>query len=142
MLTDIALKNLKPESKPYRRSDGGGLHVIVQPNGSKYWRVACRVAGKQRFLSGGSYPDVGLREARGWREAIKAQLTLGMEPTAQPTAYAEAKGKSAVPKPDDSFEAVAREWFETRLLGWTPRYAGVIMRRMEGDIFPVIGRDP
>lgn len=72
MLTDIALKNLKPEPKPYKRSDGGGLFVIVQPNGRKYWRIACRIDGKQKFLSGGSYPDVSLRDARHWREAIKA----------------------------------------------------------------------
>lgn len=84
MLTDIALKNLKPEPKPYKRSDGGGLFVIVQPNGRKYWRIACRIDGKQKFLSGGSYPDVSLRDARHWREAIKAQLILGMKPTAQP----------------------------------------------------------
>ncbi|MDB5710273.1 MAG: integrase [Sphingomonas bacterium] len=142
MLTDIALKNLKPQAKPYKRSDGGGLFVIVQPNGRKYWRIACRIDGKQKFLLGGSYPDVALRDARNWREAIKAQLVLGMKPTAQPQAVAEAAAKAAGRGADDSFEAVALEWYETRLLGWSPRYAGVIMRRMKADIFPVIGREP
>lgn len=141
MLTDIALKNLKPDSKAYKRSDGGGLFVVVQPNGRKHWGIAFRTAGRQKFLSGGSYPEVGLREARGWREAVKAQLVLGMEPTAQPQARAKAAAKSAKNAPDDSFEAVAREWYETRLLGWSPRYAGVLMRRMEADIFPVVGRE-
>lgn len=61
MLTDVALKNMKPAAKPYKRSDGGGLFVLVQPNGRKSWNIACRIDGKQRFLSGGSYPDMGLR---------------------------------------------------------------------------------
>lgn len=142
MLTDIALKALKPESKPYKRSDGGGLFVLVHPSGRKYWGIAFRVSGKQKFLSGGSYPEVSLREARGWREAIKAQIVLGLEPTAQPELRGEAKTKAKKHPPNDSFEAIAREWYETRLLGWSPRYAGVIIRRMEADIFPVIGREP
>jgi integrase len=142
MLTDIALKNLKPASKPYKKTDGGGLFVVVQPNGRKYWRLACRIAGKQKFLSGGSYPESGLREARGWRQAIKAQLVLGMAPTAQPQGCPQSTVQPAAIALNDSFETVSREWYETRLLGWTPRYAGVIMRRMEGDIFPVIGHEP
>ncbi|MEG3147524.1 integrase arm-type DNA-binding domain-containing protein [Sphingomonas sp. RT2P30] len=138
MLTDIALKNLKPEAKPYKRSDGGGLFVLVQPNGRKSWNMACRIEGRQKFRTGGTYPEIGLREARSWRETVKAQLVLGIKPTAPLQAGAKAGGVAA----DDSFEAVALEWYETRLLGWSPRYAGVIMRRMKADIFPVIGREP
>ncbi|QNA83688.1 integrase arm-type DNA-binding domain-containing protein [Sphingomonas sp. So64.6b] len=146
MLTDIALKNLKPESKAYKRSDGGGLFVTVLPNGRKYWGIACRVAGKQKFLSGGAYPEVSLRDARDWREAIKAQIVLGMELTAQPKSRVKV-AKTPPPKPatdalEGSFKAVALEWYETRLLGWSPRYAGVLMRRMKADIFPVIGDEP
>ncbi len=142
MLTDVALKNLKPDSRPYKRSDGGGLFVLVQPNGRKYWRVACRVDGKQKFLAGGAYPEVSLREARDWREMIKAQLVLGMAPTAQPPSRPQATPKGSNKASYDTFEAVAREWYETRLLGWSPRYAGVLIRRMEADIFPVVGREP
>jgi hypothetical protein len=111
--------------------------VLVQTNGRKSWNMACRIDGKQKFLTGGSYPEIGLREARHWRETVKAQLVLGITPTA-PQSGSKADGKPV----DDSFEAVALEWYETRLLGWSPRYAGVIMRRMKADIFPVIGREP
>ena len=142
MLTDVALKALKSESKPYKRSDGGGLFIFVHPGGKKYWGLACRVAGKQKFLSGGSYPTVSLRQARDWREAIKAQITLGMEPTARPKSLGEVTIRASEPAHKDSFESVAREWYETRLLGWSPRYAGVLMRRMEADIFPMIGQEP
>ena len=55
MLTDIALKALKPAPKPYKRSDGGGLFIFVKPNGGKFWSLGCNVNGKQKFFSGGSY---------------------------------------------------------------------------------------
>ncbi|HTU12635.1 MAG TPA: integrase arm-type DNA-binding domain-containing protein [Allosphingosinicella sp.] len=142
MLTDVALKALKTSSKPYKRSDGGGLFIWVKPCGGKFWGLACQVRGKQRFFSGGSYPSVTLREARDWRAAIKAQIVLGMEPTAKPKTRREAGTRVAGAPPPDSFEAVAREWYETRLLSWSPRYAGVIMRRMVADIFPVVGHEP
>jgi hypothetical protein len=145
MLTDIALKALKPAAKPYKQADGGGLFVLVQPSGRKSWRIAFRVEKKQKFLSGGTYPDVSLRDARAGRAAVKAQLTLGIDPTVEPLVKTKklAETKEPVAKPDrNSFEAVAREWFKTRLLGWTPRYAGVLMRRLEGDIFPLLGKEP
>ena len=53
MLTDIALKALKPADKPYKKADGGGLFILVQPDGKKFWRLAYRFAGKQKLLSGG-----------------------------------------------------------------------------------------
>jgi hypothetical protein len=84
MLTDVALKALKPDAKAYKKSDGGGLFIVVHPTGRKSWGLAFRTGKKQKFLSGGVYPHVTLREARDWRNAIKAQLTLGMEPTALP----------------------------------------------------------
>ena len=142
MLTDVALKALKPDAKAYKKSDGGGLFVVVHPTGRKSWGLACRTGKMQKFLSGGTYPHVTLREARDWREAIKAQLTLGMEPTAMPKSHtAEANDKACNADPA-TFESVAREWYSTRLVGWTPRYAGVIMRRLEADIFPTVGQEP
>jgi integrase len=142
MLTDIALRALKPAAKPYKRADGGGLFILVQPSGRKLWRIAFRIEKKQKFLSGGVYPEVSIREARAWREAIKAQLTLGMEPTAEPKINAVEAKKPVAKAGIDTFESIAREWFATRQLGWTPRYAGVLMRRLEADIFPVVGHEP
>ncbi len=108
MLTDVALKNLKGDAKPYKRADGGGLFILVQPSGQRYWRIACRVAGKQKFLSGGAYPEVSLRDARDWRDAIKAQIVLGMEPTALPKSHREAKIAKATKPANDSFEEPRR----------------------------------
>jgi hypothetical protein len=50
-LKDVAVRNAKPSAKPRKLSDGGGLHVLIQPTGSKVWRLAYRFAGKQKTLA-------------------------------------------------------------------------------------------
>ncbi|OYX72313.1 MAG: hypothetical protein B7Y95_10930 [Rhizobiales bacterium 32-66-11] len=62
-LTDLALRNAKPKDKPYKLFDGGGLHVLVSPNGSRIWRLAYRFAGKPKQLSFGPCPQVAGRRA-------------------------------------------------------------------------------
>ncbi|HEY3698851.1 MAG TPA: Arm DNA-binding domain-containing protein [Spongiibacteraceae bacterium] len=54
-LTDLAIQNEKPKDKPFKVSDGGGLHLLVQPDGGRYWRLAYRFMGKQKTLALGMY---------------------------------------------------------------------------------------
>ena len=133
MLTNVALKALKPDTKAYKKADGGGLFILVEANGSKLWRFAYRFDGKHKLLSGGRYPQTSLVAARAWRDKMKHQLALGLDPSKERTKEAE--------RPDvgSSFEEVAREWLESRTLAWVPKYAKHIVRRLENDIFPVIG---
>jgi hypothetical protein len=63
-LTDLAIRNAKPKEKPYKLADGGNLFLLVQPNGSKWWRYAYRFHKKQKLLALGSYPETSLAEAR------------------------------------------------------------------------------
>ena len=63
-LTDIKVKTAKPKEKPYKLSDGGGMYLLINTNGSKYWRMKYRFAGKEKMLSIGVYPDVTLADAR------------------------------------------------------------------------------
>ena len=79
-LTDTAIKNLKPTDKPIKKSDGGGLFLLVNPNGSKLWRLAYRFDGKQKLLALGSYPSVPLADARQQRNDAKALLARGNDP--------------------------------------------------------------
>lgn len=79
MRTNIAIKALKPASKPCKKSDSGGLFILVQPNGGKTWRFAYRFEGKQKLLSGGPFPETVLLAARSWREMMKHELALGMD---------------------------------------------------------------
>lgn len=79
-LTDTAIRNLKPTSTAKKYSDGGGLHLLVNPTGSKLWRMAYRYDGKQKLLSFGAYPAVSLADARKRREDAKRHLAAGNDP--------------------------------------------------------------
>ncbi|MFG1298000.1 tyrosine-type recombinase/integrase [Xanthobacter variabilis] len=80
-LTDLALRNAKPKEKAYKLFDGGGLHLLVNPNGSRIWRLAYRFAGKPKQLSFGPYPTVSLVDARQKREDAKKLLLDGQDPS-------------------------------------------------------------
>jgi hypothetical protein len=83
MLTDTRVRGAKPSQRPIKLSDGGGLHLLVQPHGSKLWRLAYRFVGKQKTLSLGVYPIISLQEARERREAAKRLLAKGIDPSEQ-----------------------------------------------------------
>jgi integrase len=119
-------------------SDSGGLHLLVQPNGSKLWRLAYRSSGKQKTLALGAYPAVPLVEARRRRDAAKQQLANGVDPG---IAKKEEKRVTRLAIANQ-FEGVAREWFAARLKSWMPSYSERLMRRLEADIFPAIGSRP
>ena len=80
-LTDTAVRNAKPGSKPVKLSDGGGLHLLIQPHGTKLWRMAYRHAGKQKTLALGIYPTVSLADARSRRDEAKKLLSEGVDPS-------------------------------------------------------------
>ena len=108
MLKDVAVRNVKPSAKPKKLSDGGGLHVLIQPTGTKLWRLAYRFAGKQKTLALGVYPAVSLEEARKRRDEAKMLLARSIDPSVQRKADKHA-GK------DSSFRAVAKEVIIRRL---------------------------
>ena len=79
-LTDTYLRNAKAAERPYKKSDGGGLHILVNPDGKKLWHLAYRFAGKQKTLSLGAYPIVSLAAARQARDAAKEKLANAIDP--------------------------------------------------------------
>ena len=80
-LTDVKCRNAKGKIKPHKLSDGGGLHLLVNADGAKYWRLAYRWHGKQRTLALGVYPAVGLMEARAARDDAKRSLAANLDPS-------------------------------------------------------------
>lgn len=80
-LTDMALRNAKPQDKPYKLFDGGGLHLLVNPSGSRIWRLAYRFLGKPKQISFGPYPTVSLADARQKRDEAKKLLLDGQDPS-------------------------------------------------------------
>jgi integrase len=82
-LTDTAIRNAKPSPKPTKLSDGGGLYLLIEPRGTKLWRMAYRHAGKQKTLAFGIYPTVTLADARSRRDAARKLLAEGVDPAVQ-----------------------------------------------------------
>lgn len=79
-LTDIKVRTAKPTDKQYKLTDGNGMHLLVHPNGSKYWRLQYRFGGKQKMLALGVYPDVSLADARARRDDARKLLANGIDP--------------------------------------------------------------
>jgi integrase len=101
-LKDVSVRNAKAGARPRKLSDGGGLHILIQPTGGKLWRLAYRFAGKQKTLALGAYPAVSLEEARRHRDEAKKLLARSIDPSAQRKADRHA-GE------DGTFRAVADE---------------------------------
>jgi integrase len=82
-LTELEIKNAKPREKPYKLTDGGWLFLLVNPNGSKLWRLSYRFDSKQKLLALGTYPGIGLKVARTKRDEAGAMLADGIDPGEQ-----------------------------------------------------------
>ena len=137
-LTDTAVRTAKPGAKPVKMFDGGGLYLEVAPSGGKWWRLKYRVGGKEKRISLGVYPDVGLKQARVQRDEARRQLAEGTDPGEQRKAEKLTKAEGGA----NSFEAVAREWAEKQRPTWTAGYHAKVLRRMESHVFPWIGATP
>ncbi len=138
MLTDTEIRKVKPTEKPQKISDGGGLFLLVTPQGGKLWRLAYRFAGKQKTLAFGEYPTIGLADARGKREEAKKQLANGIDPSATKKA-AKTANQDAVA---NSFEVIAREWHGTHMANKSEDHAKKTLINFEKDIFPWLGKLP
>lgn len=137
-LSDIQIRNAKPRDKDYKLSDGGGLFLLVTKKGSKLWRYKFRFEGKEKLLSLGKYPDVGLKQAREKHYEARKLLASGINPSEQRKAQKEAATLRSV----NSFEVVAREWFNRYSQNWAKSHSKTVLRRLEKDIFPWMGDRP
>jgi integrase len=137
-LTDIIVKNAKPKEKIFRIFDERGLYLEISPKGGKYWRLKYRFAGKEARLALGVYPEVSLKEARDKRDISRKQVSDGINPSQEK----KQKKLQQYINAENSFENIAREWYQKNYAKWKPRHAHYILKRLEADIFPVIGSRP
>lgn len=109
-LTAVAIRNAKPGEKPKRLFDGAGMYLEVMPNGSRYWRLKYRYAGKEKRLALGVFPEVGLADARALRDVARSLLRSGIDPSLEK----KATKVRAVLNAATTFEAIGREWLESQ----------------------------
>lgn len=137
-LTEIQPRTAKGKEKPYKLSDGGGLYLLVNPEGAKYWRMGYRFGGVEKLLAFGKYPQTSLAEAREKRLAARKLLDLGIDPSQDKKDKTRLKNDAVA----NTFEKVGREWHTAKLTSWRESTAQDTMRRLEMDVFPVIGGKP
>jgi len=137
-LTEIAVKNAVFGKGPKKRSDGHGLFLRLHENGSKYWQFKYDFGGSEKLLSFGVWPDVSLKEARAKHQAARQLLATGVDPSASRKAM-KASGRVIE---GDSFEAVAREFFDIRRAEWSGPHATRWIERLQKDVFPWLGAQP
>jgi hypothetical protein len=83
MLTDALVRGARGTDRPRKLTDGRGLHLLVGPNGGRYWRYSYRYKGKQKTLALGVYPDVSLAKTRERHLAARQLLVDGVDPSAE-----------------------------------------------------------
>ena len=140
MLSATAINNAKPKDKPYKLADEKGLYLFIQATGSKLWRFDYRFLGKRKTLALGSYPDVSLSHARDKRD--KARSLLASDPPIDPSENRKAEKSSKLLSSENSFEVIAREWWQTHMKNKAASHKDKVIRRFELYLFPWIGSKP
>lgn len=140
-LSDVRIKKAKPADKDFKLYDGDGLYLLVAASGGKLWRLKYRYDGKEKLLALGAYPAVGLADARQRRDDAKKLLSNGQDPCAVKKAVQQAAVVSAAVELN-TFERVAREWFDKRRPEWVDSHAVSIKGRLDSYILPAFGSKP
>lgn len=141
-LTDTQVRNAKPADKPYKLTDGGGLHLYVTA-GIKSWRYRYEVRGqggkdKEKLLTLGTYPALSLADARKARDEARDTVKAGRDPGVTKKLRKLASAESAA----NTFEVIGREWYELQKPQWAERHAHDVLVSLERDVFPVLGSVP
>lgn len=122
-LTDVAIRNAKPDAKAYKLTDGAGMFLLVTPAGGKLWRLKYRIDGKEKLLAIGAYPETSLGDARKRREEARALIAQGKDPSREKQRD---KVRSRI-QATDTFTAIANEYCAKRRRdgekGWSPATA-------------------
>ncbi len=139
-LTATKIKTAKSKDKDYKLFDGGGLFLHIKKTGSKLWRLKYRFDGKEKLLSLGSYPEIGLSDARTLRDKYKSDISNDIDPNLVK------KERKEIQVIDDNqhhytFKAIALQRYEKMILdNISESHLKTTMRGYVNDIFPYIGQ--
>ena len=135
-LTDTKIRLIKPKEKVFRVFDEKGLYLEISPKGGKWWRLKYRFNGLEKRISLGVYPSVTLKQARDRRDDARRLLGSGINPSEhRKNVKADSQSENA-----NSFEVVAREWFTKKETSWAESHSKRVIRLLERDMFPWLGR--
>ncbi|MGZ8221282.1 MAG: Arm DNA-binding domain-containing protein [Methylobacter sp.] len=143
ILFDVTIRNAKPTDKNQRLNDGGGLYLLIKPNGAKWWRFDYTIESKRKTLSLDVYPKTSLNDARKKATTAVNKVANGIDPSAERKAekIEQVKQKENERLIDlglpvlNSFEYVAREWGAKKVNDWDDKN-NRSKRMLERNIFP------
>lgn len=144
-LSDAKVRAAKASDRPYKMADGQGLYLLVQPSGSRLWRMKYRHQGTERVFAIGVYDDVSLAEARRERDRAREWIRQGLDPTIErKTAKSTAASQQAA-----TFEVIAEEWFKAAAAGanrerrpWSEAHKAAQRQRLDDYLLPSLGGIP
>ncbi|HEY0682972.1 MAG TPA: integrase arm-type DNA-binding domain-containing protein [Steroidobacter sp.] len=134
-LTDIKIRSSKPRAKPFKLYDTDGLFLIVNPNGSKWWRQRYRFAGREQLLSLGVYDAITLAEARDRSAEVRKLVAKGVDPSA----HRKAKTAALIDAKANTLKTVTIAWHEKFKPQWSAHHAHRVLQRLEDNVFPWLG---
>lgn len=132
MLSNAAVKAARPRSRAYKMFDERGLFLFVAPTGLRAWRMRYRIAGREKLLSLGQWPDVPLLDARDRAEEARGLVAQGVDPSVRANLHMQIR----------TFESVAREWHRMQRGRWTDRHAEDVISSLESNVLSDIGPLP
>lgn len=148
MLTETKVRNAKPspgtKAKPdprpkkYFDGDGRGLYLLVNPNGSKLWRYKFRMHGKERLVSLGRYPDIGLADARRARDERRKLVANGVDPVALKREKHEERREEL----RATFGEAAERYFKRKAHGWSITHRRDVRRMLDKELLPALAKLP
>ena len=150
LLTDVTVRNAKPIDKDLRLNDGSGLYLLLKSNGAKWWRFDYTINGKRKTLSLGTYPFTTLKYVRNKADEARNYVANGIDPSdtrktvkAQQQVTAENTKRLDAGLPlIDSFQALALEWFDKKMLDKSESHQKRTKGLLERDIFAWLGNRP
>ena len=142
MLTALKIKAAKPAERAYTIADGGGLFLLVQPNGSKLWRCKFRLQGVEGLQALGAFPQVGLAEARAAHAASRQRVASGVNPVQARRSERESKALATMHRDKGSFEALYADWDAATSVGLRAGTVDQRRREVDKDLAPVFRGRP
>jgi integrase len=140
-LTELEIKNAKPQEKPYSISDGDGLILLVKESGAKSWVLRYRMDGKEHRAGLGKYPAVGLAKARELKNAFKRELALGGNPQERKKAERREAARTEAIKAA-TFGKIAGEWYEKQGKAWSNSNRVGVRHMLNAWLLPKLGERP
>lgn len=139
-LTEITCRAASTQGNKIKKlGDGEGLYLWVFENGSKRWNFRYKINGKQKGLSVGVYPKISLAEARKEGRRLRQILDEGVDPSEARKSHERALKQTV----GDSFQEIAKDWYDLVSPTWkSKKHADDVLRRLEINIYPVVGKRP